>query len=140
MNDKKVFRDPIYELISFDKNKDRTLIQILNSSECQRLRRIRQLGVSYYTYPTSTHYRFSHSLGVAYIIGIMIDNLNIDDKIEIEEIGENGRKKIIKINKEQIKTLLQITALLHDIGHGPFSHAFEKISKVDHVEMTNSNY
>ena len=137
MNDKKVFRDPIYELISFNKVTDTSLLQIINSCEFQRLRRIRQLGVSYYTYPTSTHDRFSHSLGVAFIIGIMVENLlNISDKIEKEEITSNGEKLVINLNKQQIKTLLQITALLHDIGHGPFSHAFEKITQIDHEEMS----
>lgn len=136
MNNKKVFRDPIYGLIIFDKTKDKTLLELLDCNELQRLRRIRQLGVSFYTFPTSVHDRFAHSLGVSFVIGLMVDNLNINMNIEKDEIDENGNKIKVKLTKEQIKTLLQITALLHDVGHGPFSHAFEKITSLDHEEMS----
>jgi len=134
--DAKVFRDPIYDLISFDKNDEEPIIDIINTSEFQRLRRIRQLGFSNYTFPTAVHDRFSHSLGVAFIIGELVDNLEIDNEIEIPTIVEGGETQIIKIEKNELRLLLKLAGILHDIGHGPFSHAFEKITEVDHEEMS----
>ncbi len=127
----KVFRDPIYQLISFDKEKDKPVLDIIDTPEFQRLRRIRQLGFSCYTFPGSVHDRFSHSIGVAHIVGEMIDSLNIPEPIVIPQIDQD-----VKIDKYQIKLLLQLTGLLHDIGHGPFSHTFEKISKLNHEKVS----
>jgi uncharacterized protein len=79
----KVFRDPIHSLISFDKNEDRAIINIINTPEFQRLRRIRQLGLSSYTFPASVHDRFSHSIGVAFLVGEMFDNLNVEKNINV---------------------------------------------------------
>lgn len=130
----KVFRDPIYNLISFDKIKDESILKIIDTPEFQRLRRIRQLGLSSYTFPTSVHDRFSHSLGVTFLVGIMYDNLNVPNKIKVSLPDGNE----IEITKEQLKLLLKLAGLLHDIGHGPFSHAFEKITKKDHEELSIS--
>ncbi len=133
MKDKlKVFRDPIYSLISFDKKEDKPIIEIINTPEFQRLRRIRQLGFSSYTFPTSTHDRFSHSLGVAFLVGEMFENLNVPKEINVTK--PDGDE--IEIKKEQLKLLLKLAGLLHDIGHGPFSHAFEKVTSIDHEEMS----
>jgi HD superfamily phosphohydrolase len=132
----KVFRDPIYELISFDKEKDKPILDIINTTEFQRLRRIRQLGFSCYTFPGSVHDRFSHSIGVAYMVGIMFDSLDINEKIIIKDVNLKGKVVPIELKKNQIKLLLQLTGLLHDIGHGPFSHAFEKISKISHEKLS----
>ncbi|MFW5700501.1 MAG: HD domain-containing protein [Cyclobacteriaceae bacterium] len=128
----KVFRDPIYNLISFNKKEDEPLIKILNTPEFQRLRRIRQLGLSGYTFPTSVHDRFSHSIGVAYLVEELYNSLNVPDSIEV--ITPEGDKEIL--NKKQLKLLLKLAGLLHDIGHGPFSHAFEKVTSVNHEEMS----
>ena len=128
----KVFRDPIYSLISFSKKEDKAILDIINTPEFQRLRRIRQLGFSSYTFPTATHDRFSHSLGVAFLIGEMFDNLNIPSMIKVNTPG--GEE--VQLSKSQLKLLLKLAGLLHDIGHGPFSHAFEKVTKVDHEEMS----
>lgn len=128
----KVFRDPIYNLISFDKKEDEPIVKIINSPEFQRLRRIRQLGLSNYTFPTSTHDRFSHSLGVAFLVGEMFDNLKVSERIKV--LTPDGDD--IELEKKQLRLLLKLAGLLHDIGHGPFSHAFEKITDVDHEEMS----
>ena len=129
----KVFRDPIYNLITFDKEKDLLLLRLIDTYEFQRLRRIRQLGLSWLTYPTAVHTRFSHSLGVAYLAGKIFDRLKLEEEIEIPE-EEEGENYILK--REQLKLLLQTGALLHDIGHAPFSHAFEPLMDQDHEDWS----
>ncbi len=128
----KVFRDPIYSLISFDKNEDDIIIQIINTPEFQRLRRIRQLGLSSFTFPTSTHDRFSHSIGVAFLVDELFKTLEIQNKIEV--LSPDGLS--IELEKKQLKLLLKLAGLLHDIGHGPFSHAFEKVTSINHEELS----
>ncbi len=133
MDDKKIFRDPIYNLISFNKTDEKVLLDLIDCKEFQRLKRIRQLGLSYLTYPSAVHDRFSHSLGVSYLIGLMFECMNIPEEIIFnDEFGQHTLKS------GDIKLLLKIAGLLHDIGHGPFSHAFEKITKVNHELVTLS--
>lgn len=119
----KLFKDPIYDLIFFDKVKDASILQIIETDEFQRLRRIRQLGLSSYTYSSSNHDRFSHSIGVCFLAGILVDNLNFESTY-IDEVGTK-----IKLDREETKLLVRLAAILHDIGHGPFSHAFERAIK-----------
>lgn len=132
MDDKKVFRDPVYNLVSFEKREPfDVLLRLIDCPEFQRLRRIRQLGFSYVTYPSAVHDRFSHSIGVAYLVGEIIDRLNgCPAKIAFED--PDG---MVDLPRSEFKLLLQIAGLLHDIGHGPFSHAFEKSSGIDHEAM-----
>jgi uncharacterized protein len=128
----KVFRDPIHGLITFDKEKERLLLDIIDTPEFQRLRRIRQLGLSWVTYPTSVHDRFSHSLGTCHLMGRVLANLQWDD------LSFLNRKKGTKsqLRREHSILLLKCAALLHDVGHGPFSHAFERFSGTDHEDYT----
>lgn len=104
-------RDPIHNLIIFDERDevDQLAWRLINTPEFQRLRRIRQLGVSEFVFPGATHTRFAHSLGVYHnarrLLGI-IETLNGGQ--------DERRAKVIRL-----------AALLHDIGHGPFSHTFE---------------
>lgn len=83
-------------------------VNVLDSSEMQRLRRIRQLGLSSLVYPSATHTRFQHSLGVMHLAGKFSYSLGLDDR-----------------NREE----LRIAGLLHDSGHGPFSHASEVVAE-----------
>lgn len=64
----KLFRDPVYDYIGIDIDKYPWLLELINCPEVQRLRYINQLGLSYFTYPGSTHSRFSHSLGVLHLV------------------------------------------------------------------------
>jgi uncharacterized protein len=108
-------RDPIYDLIVFEKNAvDQVAWSLINSIEFQRLRRIRQLGFSEFVYPSATHTRFAHSIGVFHNARRL---LNIIRKMVGEKFDENRA------------AVAALAALLHDIGHGPFSHTFEGVDK-----------
>jgi HD superfamily phosphohydrolase len=114
-------RDPIHGLIVFDNDGsvDESVWALLNTAEVQRLRRIKQLGVSEFVFPSASHTRFSHSIGVFHnarrLVGI------IRREIELKRVAGD-------FNETRAKVAL-FAALLHDIGHGPFSHAFEEARK-----------
>ncbi|URM52832.1 HD domain-containing protein [Mycoplasma sp. SG1] len=105
--------DPVHGLIYI---KDNIIDQLINTKTFQRLKSIKQLGFNYFLYPSGTHTRFAHSLGTYWIA------------YQILELKQHDLSK-----NEQI--LFLISALLHDIGHGPFSHAFEKIFKKEKHEI-----
>lgn len=117
MNTVKVFRDPIHGYIHVDL---RVVWELIDTFEFQRLRRIHQLGGTYQVYHSAEHSRFSHSLGVYEIVRRMVN--------EIKDIDEEL--------SEFEKVSVMIAGLLHDVGHGPFSHAFEGISNTNHEEYT----
>ena len=115
----KIIRDPVHDVIAFrtDRPGEALLFRLLNAAEFQRLRRIRQLGLASLAYPGADHSRYSHSLGVMETARKMLKRL-----------GE-----FFTIDAEQ-QTLCVIAALLHDVGHGPFSHVFERVAGVGHEE------
>jgi len=96
----KVIRDPIHDYIELDE----LALALIETPQMQRLRRIRQLGFSNLVYPGANHTRFEHSLGVYHLA-----------------------KHLVKQVDEQQRNELLAAALLHDIGHGPFSHATEDL-------------
>lgn len=110
----KVFRDPIHQLIRID-NEDEFILELIDTPEFQRLRRIRQLGVSWITYPGAEHSRFVHSLGVFNFVQRMLRMLahRYSGHAVADYLIEHGK-------------LAKAAALLHDIGHGPFSHMIER--------------
>lgn len=114
----KVIRDPVHNLITFEGGEiDDLLFKLINTREFQRLRRIKQLGMSEMVFPGANHSRFAHSLGVMHIAKMMVSQ----GKFKIDE----GQKAAVLC-----------AALLHDIGHGPFSHAFEKVTGDKHESRT----
>lgn len=116
----RLIRDPIHDIISFEDNDcDRLLLALINTREFQRLRRIKQLGMSEMVFPGGNHSRFAHAIGVMH-----------NARRFLERIG-----KLATVTIEQ-RTAVLIAALLHDLGHGPFSHAFEKITGEDHESRT----
>jgi len=110
----KVFRDPIHQLIRIDRD-DEFILDLIDTPEFQRLRRIRQLGVSWLTYPGAEHSRFVHSLGVFNFVQRMLDSL-------CRRYSDHGVATYLRVNAKMVKA----AALLHDIGHGPFSHMIER--------------
>lgn len=111
----KVFRDAVHGLISIDKDRD-LLLALIDTREFQRLRRIRQLGVSNLTYPNAEHTRFAHSLGVLHIAIRLIETLR----------RRHGGDDSVRTWLDGKERLVKIAALLHDLGHGPFSHMMER--------------
>lgn len=119
----KVIRDPVHDLIEFDKKDDELLLKLIDTQEFQRLRHIKQLGVAAFTYPGAEHTRFAHSLGVTHLMKRFIQKiLSLKDP----EICEYQQQI------EEHKMLALTAALLHDIGHGPFSHAIESTTGINH--------
>lgn len=124
-------RDPIYDLIRFDVDRslaDKAAWEIVQSPVFNRLRRVRQLGFSELVYPSATHSRFAHSLGVYHTAKQLLKVIN-------EKAG--GPPDYERENRASI------AALVHDIGHGPFSHSFEAVGKrlglaiEDHETLTD---
>lgn len=113
----KRIRDPIHGLITFDFANvvDETAWELINTPEFQRLRRVKQLGVSEFTYPGATHTRFAHSIGVFHIARQLM-------KVAQRDVPPAQRD-------EPRERAALLAALLHDLGHGPFSHAFENAEK-----------
>jgi len=87
----------------------------------QRLRRLRQLAGSEYVYPGANHTRFEHCIGVMYLAGKVLDNPNISRLVNDQEVD-----------------MCRIAALLHDVGHGPFSHVFEQLL-IRHLDKTHED-
>lgn len=114
-------RDPIHDLIVFDElsKVDQTAWKLLGTFEFQRLRRIKQLGLSEFVFPGATHSRFAHCVGVFHNARHLLRL--IKREIELERVaGEYD---------EERAEVAVLAALLHDLGHGPFSHAFEEARK-----------
>jgi len=117
---RKIFNDPIYGFVSIPYG---IILNLIDHPFFQRLRRIRQLGMTSFVYPGALHTRFHHALGAMYLMSQAIDTL---------------RNKGVSISpKEQEGALLAI--LLHDIGHGPFSHALEHslVSGIPHEKISS---
>jgi hypothetical protein len=120
----KVFRDPVHNLIAFDNNPcDRLLLDLINTPEVQRLRRIKQMGVTELVFPGANHSRFAHSLGVCHTAKLFLDQL---ERVSGSALPDEQR------------ALLLSAALLHDVGHGPFSHAFEQVTGKPHEAYTHA--
>ncbi len=116
-NEKKVMRDVIHGYIHVDYQ---IVWDLINTREFQRLRRISQLGGVFQVYHNAEHTRFSHSLGVYEIVRRMVN--------EVEDLQEG-----LSLRE---KLCVMIAGLLHDIGHYPFSHAFENVSTLSHEQFT----
>jgi len=118
-NKKKLFNDPVYGFITIP---DEILFDVIEHPFMQRLRRIMQLGLSHLVYPGALHTRFHHVLGATHLMSMAISTI---------------RRKGHEITPEEDRAVL-LAILLHDIGHGPFSHALEYdiVNNVSHEKIS----
>ena len=118
-NKKKILNDPVYGFINIA---DGVIYDIFEHTYFQRLRRIKQLGMSHLVYPSAVHSRFSHALGATFLMNEALNTIRYKGTIITDE--------------EKEAALLAI--LLHDIGHGPFSHALEYsiVKNVSHEKLS----
>lgn len=115
----KIVNDPVYGFIRFP---EKELMQLIDHPWFQRLRRVKQMGLAHHVYPGAEHTRFAHSLGACHLAGKAMDELKA--------------KGICPDKEEYLAT--RMAALLHDIGHGPFSHSLEKslVGGVSHEALS----
>ena len=118
----KIIRDPVHDVIALrtDHPIERLIFDLIARPEFQRLRRVRQLGMASLAYPGADHSRYSHSLGVFETCRKMLAELSLQTTI-----GDFDYAACLA------------AALLHDLGHGPFSHVFERVSGVHHETLSH---
>lgn len=114
----KVFKDPVHDYIYVT---DGLIWDLINTRAFQRLRRVRQLGTSYLTYHGAEHSRFTHSLGTYETM---------------RKVLSHFERNFYWPADERVRRLALCAALLHDVGHGPFSHTIEKVFQFHHEEFT----
>jgi len=119
LNKKKIFNDPVYGFVSVPYE---IIFDLIEHPYFQRLRNIKQLGLTHLVYPGALHTRFHHALGAMHLMGIALETL---------------RNKGIEITEDEAKAVT-IAILLHDIGHGPFSHALESciVPSIQHEDLS----
>ncbi len=119
MKKKKIVNDPVYGFIAINSD---LIFDVIQHPYYQRLRRIKQLGLTDFVYPGALHTRFHHALGAMHLMGVTLNVL---------------RNKGNEISEKEFEAAL-LAILLHDIGHGPFSHALEKtiLKGVHHEDMS----
>src|SRR5688572_290584 len=117
----RVYRDAVHNIIrlNLDTPEGSLLARLIDSREFQRLRRIRQLGLAYFAYQAAEHSRFAHSLGAFHLATRTIAKLQLNYDIAAAD-----------------KTAVRVAALVHDVGHGPFSHVVEPILGFHHEDFT----
>ena len=99
-------KDPVHGYVYITENEK----NLIDTYPMQRLRRLKQLAGSEYVYPGANHTRFEHCLGVMYLAGKVTENPNLSRIVSDEEAD-----------------MIRLSGLLHDVGHGPFSHVFEQL-------------
>lgn len=107
-----IINDPVHRVMAFNEDEKKLIKSFIDSELFQRLRRIKQLGCGDLIFPGAVHTRFNHCIGASYLAKRLHNQLILD---------------LAPKKKEAEKNVIMIAALLHDVGHGPFSHAFEKL-------------
>lgn len=130
MKEEERIRCPVHDLISFKSQRaeDVLLWNLLQTPAVQRLRRIKQLGFSEFVYPGATHTRLSHVLGAMQMARRMLDVLE----------RNNAFGEVSNFAVQRSATLA--AALLHDVGHGPYSHVFEEVCETLGIEKKHEEY
>lgn len=111
---REIVKDPIYGYIEVFPHE----VELIDTPAFQRLRRIKQLTSAHYVYPGATHSRFSHSLGAMHIAGMFCESLLRD----LLSAGAIDRDEFVRYY-----LLVRLWGLIHDVGHGPFSHVFDEV-------------
>jgi uncharacterized protein len=117
----KIYRDSVHNIIRLETDSDagKLLARLIDAAEFQRLRRIRQLGLAHFAYQAAEHSRFTHSLGALHLATRILSKLKSNYKISAEE-----------------EIAVRCAALLHDVGHGAFSHVIETILHFHHEQFS----
>jgi len=117
----KIYRDSVHNIIRLktDSAEGKLLVRLIDTAEFQRLRRVRQLGLAHFAYQAAEHSRFTHSLGALHLATRILAKLDLSHQIS-----------------DEAKIAVRCAALLHDIGHGAFSHVIEPILGFHHEEFT----
>jgi len=112
-----ILRDPIHGLVAFEAEEERVIQALLATSEVQRLRRVRQLGLASLVFPGAEHSRFSHAIGTAWVMSRLLERIeHVQAGVPVDQrLDAAARREAIA------------AALLHDLGHGPFSHLYEEV-------------
>lgn len=112
-----ILRDPVHGLVAFEGQAERVIASLLEAREVQRLRRVRQLGLASLVFPGAEHSRFAHALGAAHLMNRLLQRIAAvsDDLPQDLRVDEEAQRDALA------------AALLHDLGHGPFSHLFEEV-------------
>ena len=117
----RIYRDPVHNIIRLqtDSDEGELMMRLIDAAEFQRLRRIKQLGLGLYTYQGAEHSRFTHSLGALHLMTRVLDRLSETYSIDPAD-----------------RIAARAAALLHDVGHGSFSHVMEKVLNFHHERWT----
>jgi len=117
----RIYRDPVHNIIRLqtDSDEGELMMRLIDAAEFQRLRRIKQLGLGLYTYQGAEHSRFTHSLGAFHLMTRVLDRLAETYEIDPED-----------------RVAARAAALLHDVGHGSFSHVMEAVLNFHHERWT----
>ena len=117
----RIYRDSVHNIIRVTGGTadGRLFVALIDTPEFQRLRRIRQLGLAYFAYQSAEHSRFTHSLGAFHLAGRLLAKLRRGYKID-----------------DEAELAVSVAALVHDVGHGPFSHVIESILGFHHEQFT----
>ncbi|APR99463.1 HD domain-containing protein [Pajaroellobacter abortibovis] len=110
-----ILRDPVHGLVSFETDEEQVVPLLMASAEVQRLRRVRQLGLTSLAFPGAEHTRFGHAIGAAFVMKRFLTRLR-----SIQHVLPFWQQVTSDIARDALAA-----ALLHDVGHGPFSHLFE---------------
>ena len=112
-----ILRDPVHGLVAFEGHEEGIVEALMDTPEVQRLRRVRQLGVTSLAFPGAEHSRFAHAVGAAFVMKLLIARLR-----SIHGALPVGERVDADLAREALAA-----ALLHDLGHGPLSHLFEDV-------------